>query len=244
MGREVGFIMPGRLALFDDSSFRNEARIIFTNIKNKIRTLKPTYNIAPTHTIPVLLNTKIYVNAHFGLIPSWAKDKKSININARSETLFEKNSFRDSFKSRRCLIPINGFYEWEKKEKEKIPYFIHPYNEGCFVLAGLWDEWIDGSTGETIIGVALITTEPNDAILKIHDRMPVILDKKNWATWLDEKTKIDDLNRLLTPCSNKIIIMREVSSLVNSVSNNSKECIEKQCIEKHMKETSIQRTLF
>jgi len=236
--------MPGRLALYDDSSFRKDARVIFPNIKNKIRILNPKYNIAPTHMIPVLLDTKIYTTAHFGLIPSWAKDKKSININARSETLFEKSSFRDSFKSRRCLIPINGFYEWEKKEKVKIPYFIHPKDEGCFALAGLWDEWFDSSTGETIIGIALITTEPNEAILKIHDRMPVILDKKDWTAWLDEKTKIDDLNRLLTPCSSEITMMREVSSLVNSVSNNSKECIEKECMKKYTKEISIQRTLF
>lgn len=217
--------MPGRLALFDDSSFRNEARSIFSKIKNTIRTLTPKYNIAPTHLIPVLLDTKVYTMAHFGLIPSWAKDKKSININARSETLFAKSSFRDSFKSRRCLIPINGFYEWEKKDKEKIPYFIYPYDEGCFVLAGLWEEWFDSSTQTTVLSVALITTEPNETVLKIHDRMPVVLDRKDWKSWLDRETKIEDLNKLFHPCPNEIMSMKPVSSLVNRVVNDSKECL-------------------
>lgn len=219
--------MPGRLAIFDDTAFKNEARKIFTNVKNKVGTLTPSYNIAPTHLIPILLNSKVYTNAHFGLIPSWAKDKKSININARSETLFDKKSFRDSFKHKRCLIPVNGFYEWEKKDKTKIPYFIQNQKDDCLTLAGLWDEWFDISTGKKIISVALITTEPNEKILKIHDRMPVVLDKKDWAMWLDKNTSLNDLNRLFIPCACESIQMHEVSSFVNSVLNDNEKCIQK-----------------
>ena len=220
--------MPGRLALFDDNPFKNEARKIFHDVKNKIVEFTPNYNIAPTHLIPTLLNTKVYTYAHFGLIPSWAKDKKSININARSETLFEKKSFRDSFKSKRCLIPVNGFYEWKKRDKEKIPYFVHPQNSDCFALAGLWDEWFDSLLGKHIVSVALITTQPNNKIAQIHDRMPVVLDKKDWEIWLDNETSLEELNKLFNSCSSEIMHMYEVSSLVNSVANNSKECITKK----------------
>jgi len=231
--------MPGRVAIFDDQFFRKEARIIFPLVKNTIGTIKPTYNLAPTHKIPTLLNTNEYTYASFGLIPSWAKDNKSININARSETLFEKKSFRDSFKSKRCLIPINGFYEWEKVDKEKVPYFIKPVKGGCFVLAGLWDEWYDINSDKKVISVALITTNPNDKIKTIHDRMPVVLHKKDWKTWMDNNTSLAELNRLFLPYESKHMKMIEVSSLVNSVKNNSSECIKP-----YKKKPAIKQTLF
>ena len=231
--------MPGRLAIFDDSFFRIEAKKIFTNVKNNIGHIKSTYNLAPTHLLPVLLNTSVYTYAHFGLIPSWAKDKKSININARSETLFEKMSFRDSFKSKRCLIPVNGFYEWEKIDKEKFPYYVQSMNDGGFVLAGLWDEWYDVKKNEKIISVALITTQPNEKISKIHDRMPVILDSKHWKIWLDSNTSLEELNKLFVSCSSEQLKLDEVSSFVNPVKNNSLACIKP-----FKRETPIKETLF
>ena len=220
--------MPGRLAIFDDSSFKNEARKIFTDVKNRLGIITPNYNTAPTHLVPVLLNTKQYTYAHFGLIPSWAKDKKNININARSETLFEKKSFRDSFKSKRCLIPVNGFYEWKKKDKEKIPYLVKAKNGDCFALAGLWDEWFDEVSGKLILSIALITVEPNDMIITIHDRMPVILDKENWKIWLDNDSSLDELNKLFKSYSSENMQMYEVSSFVNAVSNNNDICIKEK----------------
>lgn len=231
--------MPGRLASFDDVTFKNEARKIFKNVKNNIGILNPKYNIAPTLMLPVLLNSNVYTYAHFGLIPSWSKDKKSININARSETLFEKKSFRESFKSKRCLVIVNGFYEWEKRDKEKIPYFVKPVNTDYFALAGLWDEWYDVSTGEKILSVALITTQPNEKIIKIHDRMPVVLDKKFWKSWLDDTTSLEDLNKLFLSYPNEKICIDEVSPLVNQVSNDSIECIKI-----NHKSKPIQETLF
>ena len=195
--------------------------------------------MAPTHLLPVLLNTHVYSNAHFGLIPSWAKDKKSININARSETLFEKKSFRNSFKSKRCLIPVNGFYEWEKIGKDKFPYFVQSVDDGGLVFAGLWDEWYDVIKNEKIISVALITTQSNEKIAKIHDRMPVILDSKHWETWLDKDTSLEELNKLFLSCSSEILKLDEVSSFVNPVKNNTPECIKP-----FKREPPIQETLF
>jgi len=231
--------MPGRLAIYDDSFFREKAKKVFSNVKNKIGHITPTYNLAPTHLIPVLLNTNEYIYAYFGLIPSWAKDNKSININARSETLFEKKSFRDSFKSKRCLIPINGFYEWEKIDKEKFPYFIQSSNEDGLVLAGLWDEWYDLSTNKTTISVALITTKPNEKISTIHDRMPVVLEQKDWKSWLDNNTSLEELNKLFLPSPSEDIKLTEVSSFVNSVKNNTLECIKA-----YKKKPPLKETLF
>ena len=132
--------MPGRLAQFDDSFFKNEFNNIFSRVDDNIINLKINYNISPTTNIAVLLNTLTYTYSQFGLIPSWANDNKSININARCETLLEKNSFKESFKSQRCLIPINGWYEW-KANKE--PYFIMPKDKTIFVCAGLYSKRYD-----------------------------------------------------------------------------------------------------
>jgi len=231
--------MPGRLAIYNDSFFRIEAKKIFSDVKNKVGHITPTYNLAPTHLVPVLLNTKVYIYANLGLIPSWAKDNKSININARSETLFEKKSFRDSFKSKRCLIPINGFYEWEKRDKEKFPYFIQASYADGFVLAGLWDEWHDLSTNKIIISVALITTEPNEKISTIHDRMPVVLEQEHWKMWLDNNTSLEELNKLFSPAPSSNFELTEVSTFVNSVKNNTLECIKP-----YKKEPINKETLF
>ncbi len=230
--------MPGRLSIFEDKTFREDAKEVLSNIKNRIKEVEPSYNLAPTHKLPILLNTKTYVYADLGLIPSWAKDKKTININARSETLFEKKSFKDSFKSKRCLIPVNGFFEWEKKEKSKIPYYVKSKDDRCLVIAGLWDEWYDSSLGQTIISVAIITTEPNKKIEKIHDRMPVILEKKHWSKWLDGNSSLEELNKLFVPYLSENLEMYKVNQDVNSVSNNSIKCIQK-CDKKEVGQTTL-----
>ncbi len=127
--------MPGRLAIFDDKSFKRDVEKLIKN--DMVVNLYQNYNTAPTLPIPVLLNNGNYLYAHFGYLPSWAKDKKSMNINARSESICEKTTFRDSFKTKRCIIPVNGFYEWEVKDKEKVPYFIKNINADYFALV----EW-------------------------------------------------------------------------------------------------------
>ena len=217
--------MPGRLVLYNDINFIKDMNNIFPNI-NAVDIKKiQNYNIAPTNTINVLLDTYIYTNASFGFISSWAKDMKNININARSESLFEKVTFRESFKNKRCLIPVNGFYEWEKKDKEKIPYYIKSSKNDYLVMAGLYNEFYDEKTNQVIINVCIITTEPNDVIKKIHDRMPVILPIKDCFTYLNKNSTLKEVNDLFKTYESKLITLHEVSKEVNKVSNNNSELI-------------------
>ena len=228
--------MPGRLAIFTDTVFKKELSEIFGSFKDNIGELKPMYNIPPNTQIPIFYNNT-YTYASFGLIPSWAKDNKNININARCETLYEKSSFRESFKSKRCLIPINGWYEWKEKYDQKIPYLINPKKRKSFICAGLYEKWYDNNSKKTILSVALITTEPNEKVGSIHDRMPVILEKEDWLVWLDEKSSLDTLNKLFKLYPDENIDLREVSYLVNKVSNNNINCIKEDTTKQFIKTT-------
>jgi len=216
--------MPGRLAIFDDISFKKDALNLIKN--DMIETLNPKYNIPPTLPIPVLLNNGNYLYAHFGYLPSWAKDKNSMNINARSESIFEKKTFRDSFRFRRCIIPINGFYEWEIEDKEKIPYFVKDKEQDYLALAGIWDEYFDNKLNMKIVTVALITCDANEKLGKIHHRMPVVLEEKDFKTWLLSEN-IKEINSLFNIYPNEKLELFEVSSNVNKVSFDEKSCIEK-----------------
>ena len=219
--------MPGRLAIYDDIAFKEDIFNTFGSFSDEIQVLFKRYNIAPTINIPIYTNTKKYTYAHFGLIPSWAKDRTNININARSETVFEKMSFKESYKQRRCIIPINGYYEWEKdaQTKQSIPYIITSNTHNYFALAGVYEYWFDNNIGKTILSCALLTTEPNEKIAKIHDRMPVILEQKNWKRWLDNDTSFFELNKLFKSYPSELIDIEEVGELVNSVRNDGVECL-------------------
>lgn len=168
--------MPGRLAIFDDFDFKSDTKSLIKN--DMIGKLSPRYNIAPTIPIPALLNNGNYLYTHFGYLPSWAKNKSSMNINARSESIFEKMTFRDSFKYRRCIIPINGFYEWQIEDKEKKPFFVSDIDKSYMALAGIWDEWYEPELNMKIVTVALITCDANEKLKEVHHRMPVVLEKK------------------------------------------------------------------
>lgn len=221
--------MPGRLAIYDDGAFKEKIFDTFDIFEDDIEILYKRYNIAPTINIPIFTNTKKYTYAHFGLIPSWAENRKTIHINARSETVFEKQSFRESYKQRRCIIPVNGYYEWEKdlETKESVPFLISSSIDSFFVFAGIYEYWYDNVSGKMITSCALLTTEPNEKIGKIHDRMPVILDPKDWAVWLDDQSSFEKLNSLYTPFLDENITITKVNDLVNSVKNDSASCIEK-----------------
>ena len=233
--------MPGRLSIYDDIAFKNDISLTFGTFQDDIQVLFKRYNIAPTINIPIFTNTKIYTYAHFGLIPSWAKDRSNININARSETVFQKNSFRESYKQRRCIIPINGYFEWEKDKlaKTTTPHIITSTTHNYFAFAGIYEYWYDNNTGQKVLSCALLTTQPNERIKIIHDRMPVILEQKNWKTWLDVNSTYEDLNKLYSPISNDSVQITEVNALVNSVRNDSIECIQKST-----KVKLVQDTLF
>jgi putative SOS response-associated peptidase YedK len=195
----------------------------------------PSYNIAPSQSVLAVINNGVHNKMGFlrwGLIPPWAKDP-SIGykmINARAETLHEKPSFRNAYQKRRCLIVADSFYEWKKlDDKTKTPMRIKLKSDQLFAMAGLWEKWISPE-GESIYSCSVITTNANDLIKDIHDRMPVILKPEDEKKWLNPQFSDNTvLNYLLKPLEAKLIDAHEVSSLVNSPRNNSIELIQKIC---------------
>ncbi|MBF8963014.1 SOS response-associated peptidase [Pontibacter sp. FD36] len=187
------------------------------------------YNAAPSQSLPVVTIDKPDTIQYFswGLQPFWAKDSKSIkrSINARAETLREKPSFRSLLKSKRCLVPADGFFEWQVTPQGKVPHRILLKNEELFSFAGLWDEFIDKSTGEILHTYTIITTDANDLVKPIHDRMPVILSPEAEELWLDEHETQDDLLSLLKPFEADKMKEYPVSTLVNSPKNNMPEVL-------------------
>lgn len=202
---------------------------------DNVPTLKPRYNIAPTQSVPTVLQTSASSNRqfkmlHWGLIPSWAKDPKmgAKLINARAETVAQKPAFRTAFRQRRCLVLADGFYEWQQQEskKEKQPFYFRRSDRSLFAFAGLWEHWVD-TTGEEIESCTLLTTEPNELMRPIHNRMPVILDPKDYDLWLDLEVKQSELlEPLLRPYPSEEMMAYPVSKTVNKPSNDSAQCIE------------------
>lgn len=191
--------------------------------------VQPSFNITPRQPIAVVMEKgqRKIVTMKWGLVPHWAKDEAIANklINARSETVTEKPSFRDSFKKRRCLIIADGFYEWQGSGMTKKPFFICMKDETVFGMAGLYDVWTN-SAGEKISTCTIITTEANEIMKPIHHRMPVILDAKDYDVWLDvEKAADAALQRILKPCESGLLKAFEVSLSVNNPRNNTAECI-------------------
>jgi putative SOS response-associated peptidase YedK len=196
----------------------------------QIPPLEPRYNIAPTQLIPSILSApggeKQLQMLRWGLIPSWAKDAKisAKLINARAETVSEKPSFKAAFKRRRCLIVADGFYEWQRQEKQKQPYYFRLQNAQLFAFAGLWEQW--KSPDEDIINsCTILTTEANDLLRPIHDRMPVILESKDYGLWLDSEAQQPQLQQLLRPYQADLMTSYTVSTKVNNPKNNTPECI-------------------
>ncbi len=192
--------------------------------------MQARYNIAPSQPVAVIANDdpKALTFFRWGLIPSWAKDPSIGNrmINARSETLAEKPSFRAAYKRRRCLIPANGFYEWTKRGKSKVPMFVHLKDQELFAFAGLWESWHDPDGGE-IRTCTIITTEPNEVVKPLHHRMAVILHESDYDMWLSPDELGDEaLKPLLRPFEADRMDVYEVSTLVNNVANDSAACIE------------------
>ncbi len=187
--------------------------------------ISPRYNAAPTQLLPVITNSAPRGLSFFywGLIPAWSNNKSLSPklINARSESLHEKATFKQALASRRCLVPADGFYEWKQLgKKTRIPYRIVLKNSGLFSFAGLWEEYEDDQ-GEMVHTFTIITTEANSAMKSIHDRMPVILPSQNEKIWLDNNLSTNDLLELLKPLPSEEIQLFTVSHLVNSVQNDS-----------------------
>jgi len=214
--------MCGRFAL---SAKTDEVEKLLPGLYSS-KAIKPNYNIAPTNQVAIVTSTnpKEITFAHWGLIPSWAKSNTITNkmINARAETLQEKVTFKNLFKKRRCLIIANGFYEWQKIEgsKRKTPYFIKMKTGEPFTFAGLWDIW-KSPDNETIASTVIITTEPNELMKPIHNRMPVIVLPEERKIWLSEDINTNDLSMLLRPYPADAMEAYEVSEQVNSPINNN-----------------------
>ncbi len=185
--------------------------------------IRPNYNVAPTHTMPVGTADGLEM-MRWGLIPAWAKDEKMGYklFNTRSETVFEKPMWKGIVKRNRCLVPANGFYEWKKTEAGKIPQYIHLPDEKLFSFAGIWETW--KHKGQDWHTFSIMTTTPNEEMTPIHDRMPVIVDREDYAMWLNADTE-DEINALLQPLPNGTLQIHEVSPDVNIVKNNSEELI-------------------
>ncbi len=201
---------------------------------SELMPLPPRYNLAPTQEAAVVRVTEPGAARRldllkWGLIPYWAKEAAIGNklINARSETAVEKASFKTSFKKKRCLIPADGFYEWKKEGKLKQPYLIHRKDGKPFAFAGLWSIWRDPERGQPVETFTILTTDANDLMRPLHDRMPVILDRENFDLWLDPKMEdTAKLQPLLVPHSSEDFEAFPVSRLVNSPTNDLPNCIE------------------
>jgi putative SOS response-associated peptidase YedK len=162
----------------------------------------------------------------WGLVPSWASDISIGNrlINGRSETVLEKPAFRDSFRTRRCLIPADGFYEWKKAGKERRPFHFGMKDGSLFAFAGVWDRW-KSPAGQVLESCSILTTAPNELIEDLHDRMPVILPPRHYQTWLmAPPAEAERLAELLVPFDATIMKRYPVSSLVNKPQNDMPEC--------------------
>lgn len=189
-----------------------------------------SYNVAPTQEVAAVLNGsgRHLEMLRWGLIPSWADDPRigSRMINARSETAPEKPSFRKAFKERRCLILADGFYEWQKTNNGKQPFYIRMENGSPFAFAGLWESWQDPE-GPEVRSCTILTTDPNELLAPVHNRMPVILHPEDYELWLDPDVReVDLLSPLLVPYPADSMEAYPVSRRVNNPANDEPDCIE------------------
>jgi putative SOS response-associated peptidase YedK len=191
----------------------------------------PRYNIAPTQSVPIIRqNPKEPARqislVRWGLIPSWAKtaSDSAKRINARSESAATTPTFRDALKSRRCLVPADGFYEWKRTGKAKQPFCFEVNDGELFAFAGLWDRWKD-PTGLWIKSCSILTTTPNAMTALVHDRMPVILDPNNYDLWLDPGMQdAKAATEMVKPFDAKLMGCYPVSEWVNKVTNDDEQC--------------------
>jgi len=190
----------------------------------------PNYNAAPSQSLPIVTNAAPgqiqFVN--WGLVPSWSRDPAGgpKPINARAETLGEKPSFRQLLARRRCLVLADSFYEWQATERGKIPHRILLKSEEPFAFAGLWDEWVDRASGEVHPTFTIITTEPNELMAKLHNRMPVILPgPEAERAWLADGLGAAQHQQLLVPYDTNLMQEYAITTRVNSPAHNDAEVL-------------------
>ena len=209
---------------------------------------EPSYNVAPRATVYAVRDRaggdggsadrrRYLSDLRWGLIPSWAKDPKVGDrmINARAESLADKPAYERAFRRHRCLVPAEGFYEWQRRGSRKQPMFIHRRDGEPMAFAGLWAAWRDRGEGgfadpdgEWLRSCAIVTTNANNTLAPLHDRMPVVLEERNWDRWLDPGSgDVDALAHLLQPASDDLLVAYPVGSAVNSADNDGPELVER-----------------
>lgn len=200
---------------------------------------EPSYNVAPRATVYGVRDRmredgrrRYLSELRWGLVPSWAKNPKTGDrmINARAESLAEKPAYHRAFQKHRCLVPADGFYEWQRRGHRKQPMFIHRRDGEPMAFAGLWAAWRDASdsNADWLRTCAIVTTNANDALAPLHDRMPVVLEQLDWDRWLDPSADdFDALGRMLVPASNDLLVAYPVGTAVNSADNDGPELVER-----------------
>ena len=189
------------------------------------------FNLAPTQSAAIVVeraDRRALTSYKWGLIPSWAKDPRIASrlFNARSETVATSAAFRSSFRARRCIVPVDGFYEWRRDGSGRQAFLIHRADGAPLALAGLWSAWHDPATAAVRRTFTILTTTPNELMATLHDRMPVILEPSTWAPWLDPNlTDLGELHGLLRPSPAEPLEAYPVRTLVNSVRNDGPELI-------------------
>lgn len=232
-GRFVSTTPPAQLAAYFDVD----------HVTGAAQAHRPDTNTAPTTDVLVVVETDDVRRLdafHWGLVPSWAKDPSIGNrmINARSETAAEKPSFRRAFTRRRCLVPVDGFYEWARVPGQRVkqPYFVHRPDDEPYALAGLWERWIppgsddlDGAGGrDPLCSVTILTTTANQAMTPVHDRMPVVIPPAGWDTWLSPNEQDRDVvQAFLVPAPDALIRLRPVSTEVNNVRHRGEHLLDR-----------------
>jgi putative SOS response-associated peptidase YedK len=224
--------MCGRFAFYSP----HEAIVRLFQLPDGTPEIEPRYNIAPTMFVPAVRDsgdaaaTRRLAMLYWGLVPAWAKDKASgaRMINARSETLRDKPAYRDAYKYRRALVAADGYYEWMKLGGNLTqPYFIQPASGAPFAFGALWESWRDPASGEPLESCAIITASAAPALAHIHDRMPLIITRENYAEWLDRANRdLDRLDRLLDPAHVGELVARPVGRRVGNARNEGPDLIE------------------
>lgn len=195
--------------------------------------LEPNVNVAPTEQVPAVVehhHRRALTTFRWGLVPHWAEDLRIGNrlINARDDSLATKPAFRDAFARRRCLIPADGFYEWRREGKTRIPFHVVAHDGAPLALAGLWALWRDPAAADAppVRTCTVVTTAANATVGELHDRMPVMVAQEDWAEWLDrEQRDTATLRHLLRPAPDDLLELRRVSQDVNSPRNKDRELL-------------------
>lgn len=215
--------MCGRFSYFIGSDVLKK----YFGISNLIHNIEPKYNIAPNEEVYVVVNQNEnqLKLMKWGLLPHWSPDKTSLRkmINARSETIWQKGAFKHSIAKKRCVIPASGFYEWKQDKGKKIPYFFFLEDQEVMSFGGIYDVWYS-DFGYTITSFSIITTDANSVVREVHDRMPLILSRKNVKKWLDPMINEKMTKALMRPYDGPMTNYT-VSSYVNSPKNKLEECI-------------------